>query len=214
MKKVWFGLIVILLIIIIPVYADEIGNSEVINEENIENEEIIKDTFPLLENKEEKQEINSSENSKFIITIHYLEENKKVLCEDTVIEKETNQTYEVFPKDFDNYILIDVIGETKGIINKDLDITFIYKEDKTIDIDDKDYVEEKDIEEDEYLDQSEEFLTDGMFLSMGAVKEVNKISNDIENPNTSDNINIYFYLSLISIISITNLLILRKRLAC
>ena len=68
----------------------------------------------------------------------------------------------------------------------------------SITIDDSDYVEVEPMEDDE--DNSEQLETDGMFLSMGYFEEPNLDynSDEIENPETGDNILIYFMSLLLS----------------
>ena len=157
-----------------------------------------------------------------------METNEEVSTESNEIEKESKTLEDIEPNiDQENIKakasdISEPFEEEKNILpeqtekldestkESDDNIQVSNTSDETTDIYDSEYPQEEDEEEPED-DPREELETDGIFLSMGAVKDIRYYSDEeIENPNTSDNIETYLYICASSFILIISTIIYRR----
>ena len=207
-----FWLIIVLVITFSLIGTLSVRANEVINEKELNNEEIVLEKQEKTKNIESKEsdEIKKTETGKVIV--HYYDESGNSLKADYTLEGPIGEAYEVFSVEIKDYALKEIKGSTSGKYQtEDTSITFIYAKDSITIIDTKEYTEPKEVEE---SDPSDEMETDGVFLSMGAFEDIENIPSDFENPNTSDNISIYFQICFTSLLLISSLFILKRKLAC
>lgn len=216
MRSVWLTLavITILFLPINSVFADEeiIDEKEVVEEEsnndniiNKDNNEdnAITDNKDIITNDDEiivKEKELDEESYKLIV--HYLNEDGIKIYDDLVLEKSNNDSYTIDIPDIDDYIYKNSSLPLEGIIKADTEITINYIKDETIDLDDE--------EKPPIKDESEQITTDGTFLSLVATNDDIANSESFTNPDTADNIDLYFGLLFITMNLIISLIITKR----
>ena len=219
MRSVWLTL-AILVMFLLPVKivfaSEEVKDLENVNEVNETNEE------GLIDNESDIQKIDNNtsdatnnnitmfekEVSSYKVIVHYLSSDGIKLKDDLILEKNNNETYDIDILDIDDYLFNSSDKDLSGIINgSDVEITLIYIKDETIDIDDN----KKELDSNNYIenDESEEKVTDGNFISFVSIPEENA-QKEFVNPDTIDNVDLYFGLIFISFNLILSLFIAKK----
>lgn len=219
MRSVWLTL-AILVMFLLPVKivfaSEEVKDLENVNEVNETNEE------GLIDNESDIQKIDNNtsdatnnnitmfekEVSSYKVIVHYLSSDGIKLKDDLILEKNNNENYDIDILDIDDYLFNSSDKDLSGIINgSDVEITLIYIKDETIDIDDN----KKELDSNNYIenDESEEKVTDGNFISFVSIPEENA-QKEFVNPNTIDNVDLYFGLIFISFNLILSLFIAKK----
>ena len=219
MRSVWLTL-AILVMFLLPVKivfaSEEVKDLENVNEVNETNEE------GLIDNESDIKQIDNNtsdatnnnitmfekEVSSYKVIVHYLSSDGIKLKDDLILEKNNNETYDIDILDIDDYLFNSSDKDLSGIINgSDVEITLIYIKDETIDIDDN----KKELDSNNYIenDESEEKVTDGNFISFVSIPEENA-QKEFVNPDTIDNVDLYFGLIFISFNLILSLFIAKK----
>ncbi len=219
MRSVWLTL-AILVMFLLPVKivfaSEEVKDLENVNEVNETNEE------GLIDNESDIKQIDNNtsdatnnnitmfekEVSSYKVIVHYLSSDGIKLKDDLILEKNNNENYDIDILDIDDYLFNSSDKDLSGIINgSDVEITLIYIKDETIDIDDN----KKELDSNNYIenDESEEKVTDGNFISFVSIPEENA-QKEFVNPDTIDNVDLYFGLIFISFNLILSLFIAKK----